>query len=132
MSQPSLTELPKITINTPDLGLEKKVKMPIFGTTYHFPSAGIRTPNVIVGFEEFEARETFSFSLNEDTIALVLKGKAELTYFLAGTHYTEEKRMTVEEGDVCVLPLGAYVEWKVALGARFRHLCIMMRRTGLP
>jgi len=127
-----MTEIPKLNVNIADLGPEKVIKMPIFGTTYHFPSAVIWTPNVVAGFEEFEAGDTISFSLNEDTIALVLKGRAELTYFLAGTHYTEEEKMTLEEGDVYVLPLGAYVEWKVAPGSRFRHFCIMLRHKGLP
>lgn len=121
-----LTEIPKMNINITDLGPESTIKMPKLGTTHHFPSFGIYTANAIVAFEEFEDGDTISFCPMRDVVALVMKGKAEITYSLAGTHYTEVKKMTVEEGEVYVIPIGAQIEWKVAPGSRFRHLCIMM------
>ena len=123
---PILTELPKMNINIVDLGPENKIEMPRFGTTHYFPNVGIRTANAVVAFEEFKDGDTVSFSPNRNIVAIVRKGKAEITYTLAGTHHTEEKKMTVEEGDVYVIPSGAYLEWKVAPGTRYRHLCIMM------
>ena len=47
---PILTEIPKLNINIADLGPEKKIKMPRFGTTHYFPNVGIRTANAIVAF----------------------------------------------------------------------------------
>ena len=123
---PILTEIPKLNINIADLGPEKKIKMPRFGTTHYFPNVGIRTANAIVAFEEFEDGDTVSFCPKLDVVALVLKGKAEITYYPAGTHYTEEKRTAVEEGDVYLVPNGWYLEWKVVPGSRFRHVCFMM------
>ena len=126
MLEPITSELPKMKIDVEDPGPERPVKMPRFGTTHYFPNVGIRTENAVVAFEEFEDGDTISFVTSRNVVCISMKGKAELTYSLQATHYTEEKKMTVEAGEAYVIPKHTFVEWKVVPGSRYRHLSIMI------
>ena len=126
MVEPIVSEIPKFNINDDDLGPEKAVVMPKFGTTHYFMNSGIRTTNALVAFEEYEEGKTMRWVSHSDGVAIVMKGEAEITYSLLGTHYTEIKKMTVKVGDVYVIPNAAYLEWKIAPGSRYRHLYIRM------
>jgi quercetin dioxygenase-like cupin family protein len=120
-----IKEIPRFSLKD-DPGPRTAIPMPLFGTTHYFPGTGIRTANAIVAYEEFDAGQTVKFSPNRDITLLVQQGRAELTYTLAGTHHTEVKKMTVQAGDVYVLPSGAWLEWRVAPDGPYRHLAVMM------
>lgn len=119
-------EIPLMNIDKISVGRRQPVRMPIFGTTHYFPEVGIRTADAVVAFEEFDAGDTVRFSPDRTIVAIVRQGRAEITYTLSGTHHTEIKKMDVKEGDVYVIPSGAYLEWKVLPGNNYRHLVILV------
>jgi len=119
-------EIPKMNIKNISLGPPKAIHMPLFGTTHYFPEAGIRTSEAIVAFEEFDKGDIVRFSPDRTIVAIVQQGQAEITYTLPGTHHTLVKKMTVAEGDVYVIPSGAYLEWRVGTGSVYRHLVIIV------
>ena len=125
-AKPIVKEIPKFNINIDDLGPETAVVMPKFGTTHYFLNTGIFTTNAMVAFEEYEAGRTIRWVAHADGVAIVMRGEAEITYSLLATHYTVIKKMTVNVGDVYIIPNAAYLEWKIAPGSRYRHLYIRM------
>jgi len=119
-------QIPVMNIENIALGKSRPVRMPLFGTTNYFPEVGIRTQDAVVAFEEFNAGDTVRFSPNRTIVAIVQQGTARITYTLPGTHHTEVKEMTVEKGDVYVIPSGAYLEWKIPRDGAYRHLVILV------
>jgi len=122
-------EIPKLSINMADLGPERVINMPMLGKVIHFPEVGIRTRNAVVAFEEFEAGNTLKFCEAQNGVAIVIQGKAEISYSLPGTHWTEVRTMTVAAGDAYVIPKGGQMVWKVDPSSRYRHLWVSIPST---
>ena len=117
-------EIPKLHINTTDLGREEKITMPMVGDVIHFPDVGIITKNAIVAFEDFEPGTTITWCESENGVAIVLQGQAEIKYSLRGTHWTEVKTMTVSPGDAYVVVEAGYMKCTVTSSNRYRHLWV--------
>ena len=76
--------------------------------------------------EDFGAGSTVQWDFWYDEFHYILSGKAELTYSLQYTAYTETKKLTVEAGHLYLIPRGAHMEWKVDPGANLRKICVIM------
>jgi uncharacterized cupin superfamily protein len=128
MRDPVLTEMPIIHFDPeqePDVKAET-----ISGTLYNYTTNVIRSANGSCALEDFPPGETVFWFFPHDEIHYVVKGKAEITYSLAGTSHTELKTMTAEPGEAYLIPHGSRLTWKVAPGDPFRHLCFVM--PGVP
>ena len=132
--EPILTEIPKKNIYE-NLKFKPKVKAKTLGGNIYAygPETNMRYANATVSMEDFGAGETmyWAFPLDNE-VHLILKGKAELTYSLEGTNHTEEKKMTVEEGDVYIIPRGARMTWKVDPSGPLRKLCVTIPGLVVP
>ena len=111
LPEPILTEIPKIRIN-PDRDWDIKVEMP-GGDFYQDTTNMLRAANGMLALEGFGAGETFSWIYAFDEFAWIVRGKAEMTYSLSGTSHTEQKTVTIKEGDIFLIPLGARITFKV-------------------
>ncbi|MFC2032651.1 cupin domain-containing protein [Chloroflexota bacterium] len=128
MPEPVLTEMPFMKLN-PDQEIDITVKS-MSGTYMVATKNRIRTANGVCGIMDFPAGETFFWFFPHDEIQYIVKGKAEMTYSLAGTSHTEQKTMSLEPGDCYLIPRGARVTWKVAQEEDLRHLDFVM--PGIP
>ncbi|MFC2031844.1 cupin domain-containing protein [Chloroflexota bacterium] len=125
LSEPALTEIPKIKID-PSQEPDKKVET-VAGNFYSYRKSNVlRCANGFVCIEDFGAGETITWMFQHDEFHWIAKGKAEMTYSLAGTSHTESKTVTIQEGDIYLLPLGARVTWKVATGSPLRKICVLI------
>jgi len=96
------------------------------GNIGQFPlEKGIFHPDGFMAVEDLFAGETLRWMMQHAEFQYILKGKAEFIYSLA-PWYDEEKTMTVVEGDAVLLPAGADITFKVAPGAPFRRICVIM------
>ncbi len=125
--EPVLTEIPFMKFDPdqkPDLRVETQS-----GVFLAFTKNYIRMANGRSGLEDFLPGETMFWFFPHEEIQYIVKGRAEMTYSLAGTSHTEQKTMTVEPGDCYLIPRGARVTWKVAPGDPLRHLFFIMPGT---
>ena len=87
---------------------------------------GIFTREGVAGLENFPAGKTTHWVFWFDEVQYVLEGKAEVTYTLASTRFTEEKKMTIEKGDVYIIPRGTDISWKVDPSGPLVRFCVIM------
>ncbi|MFC2032468.1 hypothetical protein ACFLUS_03780 [Chloroflexota bacterium] len=135
LSEPILTEMPKVKLMTadhqPEPGLTPDIKVEtVSGNFYPYLQPAIRTANGSIGFEDFGAGETITWMFPYDEFHWIAKGKAEMTYSLAGTSHTESKTVIVQEGDIYLLPLGSRVTWKVDPSGPLVKICVVMPGTA--
>ena len=126
--EPVLTEIPFMKFDPdqkPDLRVETQS-----GTYLAFRKNNIIAANGVCMLEDFLPGETMFWFFPGDEIQYIVKGRAEMTYSLAGTSHTEQKTVNIEPGDCYLIPMGARVTWKVAPGSVLRHLCFLM--PGMP
>ncbi|MFC2032440.1 cupin domain-containing protein [Chloroflexota bacterium] len=124
---PILTEIPIIKFNPddePDIRGES-----LSGVFYGFSKNRIHTANGTFGWEEYPPGETMFWFFPTDQVHYIIKGRAEMTYSLAGTSHTEQKTIMLEPGDAYVVPRGSRIAWKVAPGEGLRHIGIQMPGT---
>ncbi len=114
------TEMPKMRVN-PDVGPSQRIKS-LYGNFYPFKDQFMFYKEALVMVDDFGAGETFSWFFPETEVQYVLRGKAELTYSLGATSHTEQKTMTVEEGDCYIIPPAARVTFKVSPEGPLRRL----------
>ncbi|MFC2032467.1 cupin domain-containing protein [Chloroflexota bacterium] len=124
MADPILTEMPFMKFD-PDQEPDVRVET-LSGIYLGFRKNVIRSANGSCALEDFLPGETMFWFFPNDEIQYIVKGKAEVTYSLAGTSHTEQKTMMVEPGDCYLIPRGARVTWKVVPGDPLRHLCFLM------
>jgi ethanolamine utilization protein EutQ (cupin superfamily) len=118
-----LTEMPKIKI---EVKSKPHVKAKTLNGNLYFRGESIRVPQAWVVMEDFAAGDVVRWNFFYDEIHYILRGKAEVTYSLASTTYTEQKKMTAEAGDCYLIPRGASVEWKVDPSGPYQKLCVIM------
>ena len=87
---------------------------------------GISCRGGAVNQENFPAGKTTHFVFWYDEVQYILDGKAELTYTLWQNRFTVEKKMTVEKGDIYIIPKGADIHFKVDPSGPLKKLCVMM------
>ena len=122
--EPVLTEIPRMRIDPdqePNLMFET-----LTGKYYASSKNFIRSANGRMGIEDFEAGATLTWMFPHDEFHWILKGKAEMTYSLAGTSHTEQETVTIQEGDIFLIPLGARVTWKIDPSSRLRRVAVVM------
>ncbi|MFC2031843.1 cupin domain-containing protein [Chloroflexota bacterium] len=127
LPDPVLTEMPFMKF-APDQKPDVRVET-LSGVYLGFKKNMIVTANGICGLEDFLPGESIFWFFPNDEIQYIVKGKAEMTYSLAGTSHTEQKTMDLEPGDCYLIPRGARVTWKVAPGDPLRHLAFLMPGT---
>jgi mannose-6-phosphate isomerase-like protein (cupin superfamily) len=92
-------------------------------------SSRIATPAARIVFEEWrpEAQSTTSWTFPFNEVHYALKGKAEITYTSPPFHSSETKRtITVEAGDVYLIPIGTRWRRKVIGNEPYLHLCVVI------
>jgi hypothetical protein len=92
-------------------------------------SSRIISPVARIVFEEWrpEAQATDSWTFPFYEVHYALKGKAEITYTSPPYHFSETKRtITVEAGDVYLIPIGTRWTRKVIGNEPYLHLCIVI------
>ncbi|MFC2031845.1 cupin domain-containing protein [Chloroflexota bacterium] len=122
--EPVLTEIPKIKIDPdqePDTFIETSTGKYAIHSKTHINSA-----NGGGGIEDIPAGHTLTWMYPHDEIHWILKGKAEMTYSLAGTSHTEQKTVNLEPGDIFLIPLGARLTIKVDPSGPLRRLLVSM------
>jgi mannose-6-phosphate isomerase-like protein (cupin superfamily) len=131
---PILSEIPKKNIYQNLLTRPKLKVRTLSGNIYHYgPEVNMRYANATVSMEDYGAGETFSwFYPMDNEVQIILKGKAEITYSLEGMNHTVEKKMTVEEGDVYIIPRGARLTFKVDTSGPLVHLCVTIPGLATP
>jgi hypothetical protein len=82
-------------------------------------------PEGMMAIEDFKAGDTIRWTFPHAEFQYVLKGKAELVYILP-PWYDEEKTLSMETGEACLIPNGADVTFKIAPGEPLRKLCVVM------
>lgn len=93
------------------------------------PSSRIATPVARILFEEWraEAQSTTSWTFPHYEVHYALKGKAEITYTQLPLHLAETKRtITVQAGDVYLIPIGTRWTRKVIGDEPYQHLCVVI------
>lgn len=131
---PILFEIPKKNIYE-NLKFKPKLKVKtVGGNLYTYgPETNMRYANATVSMEDFGPGETFFWAFPLDNeVHIILKGKADVTYSLEGTNHTEEKKMTIQEGDAYIIPRGARMTWKVDPGGPLVKLCITIPGLVIP
>ena len=128
LPDPILTEIPFMKFD-PDQEPNRRVET-LSGTYCLSTTNYIWTANGYCGIEDFPAGSTFFWFLPNEEIHYYVKGRAEVTYSLAGTSHTEQKTMTIEPGDCVLFPRGSRVTWKVSPDGPLRHLGFLM--PGMP
>ncbi len=125
LPEPVLTEIPKIKIDPsqePDIRLQT-----VSGNLYLYTTANVlRRANAALVMLGFGVGETVTWMFPYDEFHWVVKGKAEMTYSLAGTGHTERKKATIQEGDIYLIPRGARITWKVGPDGPVRLVGIIM------
>ncbi|MFC2031839.1 cupin domain-containing protein [Chloroflexota bacterium] len=127
VKDPILTEMPFMKFD-PDQEPEVRVES-VSGAYEGYRKNMIHSANGICGLIQFSPGETLFWFFPNEELHYIVKGKAEVTYSLAGTSHTEQKTMTVEPGNCYIVPRGARVTWKVAPGDPLRHLDFIMPGT---
>lgn len=118
------TEIPMIKIDlTQDP--DQKIKT-VSGNFYPNTVQTIFWEEALVTVEDFGAGETFSWFFPEPEVQYILRGKAEMTYSLGATSHTEQKTVTVEEGDCYIIPAAARITWKVSPEGPLRKFAVIM------
>ncbi|MFC2031842.1 cupin domain-containing protein [Chloroflexota bacterium] len=125
LAEPALTEIPKIKID-PDQEPDVNIKVAAIADFLAPSKFRLVCANGIASVEDFAAGETITWMYPHDEIHWVIKGKAELTYSLAGTSHTEQKTVTLQEGDIFLIPLGARLTYKVDPSGPLRNVAIAM------
>ena len=118
-----VTEIPKIKVD-PNAKLYLKFKT--LRGEMCLKGESIRHPEGWVVVEEFPAGATRSWPGYFPEVHYVLEGKAEITYSLGSTRFTEQKKMIAEAGDCFLMPNGAFMEWKVDPAGPYIWLTIIM------
>ena len=90
----------------------------------------MRLPGCTAMLEDFAPGATVKWPFGCDELHYILSGKAEVKYRLIYDLYHTEKTMTVERGDVYLVPAGATVEWKVDDSGPLQKFCVLF--PGLP
>lgn len=83
------------------------------------------TPYGTGAVEDFGSGETVRWQFWHAEAHYILDGTAEVRYSLP-PWFDEEKRMTVEAGDLYIIPPGADLRWTVTSPAPLRKLCIIL------
>ena len=129
LPEPALTEIPKIKIDPsqePDIRIET-----LSGNFYPYTTTNLLLcANGVVDMEDFGAGETITWMFPYDEFHWIAKGKAKMTYSLAGTSHTEQKTVEVKEGDIYLLPLGSRATWQVDPSGPLRKICVVMPSTA--
>lgn len=94
------------------------------GTWSH--GGGVVAREGIAVLESFPAGKITHWVFWYDEIQYIMDGKAEVTYTLPANRFTVEKTMTVEKGDVYIIPKGADIYWNVDPSGPLKKLCIVM------
>jgi mannose-6-phosphate isomerase-like protein (cupin superfamily) len=92
-------------------------------------SSRIVGPVARILFEEWrpEAQSTTSWTFTFYEVHYALRGKAEITYTSPPYHFSESKKtITVEAGDVYLIPIGTRWTRKVIGEEPYLHLCIII------
>ena len=55
-----------------------------------------------------------------------MDGRAEMTYLMPATRFSEETTVVVEKGDCYIIPAGAEIYWKVDPAGPLRRLNVIM------
>ncbi|MFC2032858.1 cupin domain-containing protein [Chloroflexota bacterium] len=123
--EPIVSEIPKMRVDTnqdPDIRFETST-----GNFYISSSMNrIRSANGRVAIEDFGAGETITWMFPHDEFHWVLRGEADMTYSLAGNSHTEQKKVSLKEGDIFLIPLGARVTFKVGPTKPLRRLVLTL------
>ena len=118
------TEIPVIKID-PNQDPDQKIKT-LSGNFYPNTKQTMFWEEGLVSLEDFGAGETITWFFPEAELQYIMKGEAEVTYSLGATSHTEEKKMTVKEGDCYIIPAAARLTFKVAPGSALRKFCVIM------
>jgi len=118
------TEIPFIKVN-PDEAPDQKIRT-VSGDIYPNTKQTMFWEEALVSVEDFPAGETVSWFFPEPEVQYILRGKAELTYSLGATSHTEQKQITVKEGDCYIIPAAARLTWNVDPGGPLRKFCVVM------
>lgn len=94
-------------------------------------NTGIDEPACQVNFEDFYKGPDIVWSLFHDEVQVVLKGRAEIEYWLPPL-MIEHGKVVAEPGSVYLLPRGCRVIWRVLSEEPFRHLCITYPNPSYP
>lgn len=103
----------------------------IEGSRFRAVNTGIDEPACQVNFEDFYKGPDIVWSLFHDEVQVVLKGRAEIEYWLPPL-MVEHGRVIAEPGSVYLLPRGCRVIWRVLSDEPFRHLCITYPNPSYP
>lgn len=101
------------------------------GSRFRAVNTGIDEPACQVNFEDFYAGKDIPWTLFHDEVQVVLKGRAEIEYWLPPL-FTEHGKFVAEPGSVYLMPRGCRVVWRVLGEEPFRHLCITYPNPGYP
>lgn len=118
-----LKEMLKIKI---DVDSKPSLKVNTLNGNLYFRGESICAPQAWVVMEDFAAGDVVRWNFYYDEIHYVLAGKATITYSLASTSHTEQKKMIAETGDCYLIPKGASVEWKIDPAGPYRKICVMI------
>ncbi len=83
------------------------------------------TPHGTGAVEDFGAGETVRWQFWHAEAHYILDGTAAVRYSLP-PWFDEEQQMTVETGDLYIIPPGADVTWTVTSSAPLRKLCVIL------
>ena len=118
------TEIPKMKVD-PNDEPDKRIKT-LTGNFYPHGDKFMFYREAVVMLDDFGAGETFSWFFPETEVQYVLRGRAEMTYSLGATSHTEQKTMTVEEGDCYIIPPASRITWKISPESPLRRLEVLM------
>lgn len=118
------TEIPVIKID-PTQDPDQKIKT-VSGNFYPNTAQTMFREEGLVSVEDFGAGETITWFFPEPEVQYILRGKAEMTYSLGATSHTEQKTVTIEEGDCYIIPAAARLTFKVSPEGPLRKFCVIM------
>ena len=101
------------------------------GSRFRAVNTGIDEPACQVNFEDFYKGPDITWSLFHDEVQVVLKGRAEIEYWLPPL-MAEHGKVVAEPGAIYLLPRGCRVVWRVLSDEPFRHLCITYPNPSYP
>lgn len=118
------TEIPMIHID-PNENPDQKIKT-VSGNFYPNTKETMFWDEALVSIEDFGAGETLSWFFPEPEVQYIIRGKAEMVYSLGATSHTEQKVVTIQEGDCYIIPAGARLTWKIDSDSPLRKFCVLM------
>ena len=135
LPEPVLTEIPKIKVDKNMEPIAKHKRLNLDGTpTYLYvfgPEGNLNYANAYVSMERIAAGSVRQWYFPYDSeFHYILQGKAEMTYSLDGSDHTQLKTMSIEEGDVFIIPRGARIKWKMSDDMDMVRLIILI--PGIP